>query len=704
MSYSASQNDGRILVVDDDPTVRLLVRASLEKSGFEVEEAADGLEALEKFVSCKPIAILLDVDMPKLDGYGACARIREDAAGAHIPILMVTGMEDIDSINKAYAVGATDFIPKPINWAMLGHRIRYVLRASLAFQDLRASEAKNDALVKAIPDTLFVVRRSGEIVDYLPGSNAGPLAEPRGDQQTIFDYLPAEVAKRWHKLVLEVAISKSSRECELVLEDGGSEHYYELQLVPYLHDLTLTIFREITDRKHAEKRIHSLAYYDTLTGLPNRQRFQQQLVRAIETARETGRKVAALYVDLDNFKRINDTLGHNFGDAVLKTIAKRLERCTRSDDTVSRAEPESQEPHLARLGGDEFVSILQNLRSEEQAVAVAERIRSELMRPVQHQGHEFVVTTSIGVSIYPDDGEDIDSLLKNADVAMYQAKEAGRNSVRFYSGTMSFRSLERLELETDLRRALERDEFDLHYQPKISVQTQQIVGMEALLRWTHPEHGPVSPSRFIPLAEECGLICGLGEWVLRRACHQAKLWADRFGSEFTIAVNLSSQQFVQTDVADVVLKALFEASLNPRLLQLEITETILMHDLEETVATVRKIKDAGISLAMDDFGTGYSSLSYIQRFPLDVLKIDRSFVKDLEFNKDNAVICNTIIAMAHNLGLRVIAEGVETQGQFDYLRDHGCDQIQGFLFSKPLPAEELEEKLLLQQKNAAQAE
>jgi diguanylate cyclase (GGDEF)-like protein len=706
MNYATEQNDGLILVVDDDPTLRLLVRASLEKSGFKVEEAADGLEALDKFVSCKPIAILMDVDMPNLDGYGACTRIREDAAGANIPILMVTGMEDNDSINLAYSVGATDFIPKPINWAMLGHRVRYVLRASLAFQDLRASEAKNDALVKAIPDTLFVVRRSGEIVDFLPGSNTGPLSEPRGDQQTIFDYLPADAAKRWHKLVLEVAISKTSRQCEIVLDESGSEHHYELQLVPYLHDLTLTIFREITDRKQAEKRIHSLAYYDTLTGLPNRQRFQQQLVRAIDSARDSGRKVAALYIDLDNFKRINDTLGHSFGDAVLKTIARRLERCTRFDDTVSRADANSaaDEPHLARLGGDEFVSILQNLRNEEQAVAVAERIRSELTRPVRHQGHEFVVTSSIGVSIYPDDGEDIDSLLKNADVAMYQAKEAGRNSVRFYSGTMSFRSLERLELETELRRALERDEFEVHYQPKICVETQRIVGVEALMRWTHPEHGSISPARFIPLAEECGLICGLGEWVLRRACRQAKIWADRFGGEFTMAVNLSSQQFVQTNVADVVLKALFEASLNPRLLQLEITETILMHDLEETVATVKRIKDAGISLAMDDFGTGYSSLSYIQRFPLDVLKIDRSFVKDLEFNNDNAVICNTIIAMAHNLGLQVIAEGVETEAQFEYLREHGCDQIQGFLFSKPLPAEQLEEKLLLQHKAAAQAE
>jgi len=703
MSHIAERADNLILVVDDDPTVRLLVRASLEKSGFRVEEAADGLEALDSFVRIKPAAILMDVDMPRMDGYSACTRIRQDPAGAHIPILMVTGMEDLDSINQAYAVGATDFISKPINWGMLGHRVRYVLRASLAFDDLRASEAKNDALVKAIPDTLFLVRRNGEIVDYLPGANAGPLAEPRGDQTTIFDYFDADHAQLWHSLILDVATSKAPRHCELSLESDGRSHHYELQIVPYVNDRTLTIFREITDRKLAEQRIHSLAYFDTLTGLPNRQRFQQQLVKAIENAEHRNLKVAALYVDLDNFKRINDTLGHSFGDAVLQTIAKRLERCVRSDDTVSRADPDASESNLARLGGDEFVSILQNLKSEEEAVAVAERMRAELLLPVEHQGHEFVVTSSIGVAIYPDDGQDIDSLLKNADVAMYQAKECGRNSVRFYSGTMSLRSLERLELESALRRALDADEFELHYQPKLCAKTSRPVGVEALMRWKHPEQGYISPDRFIPLAEECGLICSLGEWVLKRACRQAKLWANMFGDDFTMAVNLSSQQFVQSQVADVVLQALFDASLNPRLLQLEITETILMHDLEETVATVKRLKDSGITLAMDDFGTGYSSLSYLQRFPLDVLKIDRSFVSDLEFNSDNAVICKTIIAMAHNLGLAVIAEGVETEAQAEFLQELGCDQLQGFFYSKALPADKLEEYVGLLHAEASSA-
>jgi len=683
-----------ILVVDDDPTLRMLVRAALEKFGFRVAEAIDGMEALEKFISEKPAAILMDVEMPRLNGYVACSRIRQDMAGAQIPILMMTGRDNVESVDQAYAAGATDFIPKPINWAMLGHRVRYVLRAGCVSQELRTSEAKNDALINAMPDTFLVIRRDGRIADYRSGGMAGPLTEPRGDQQTIFEYLPEDAARQWHKLILEVSGTKESRQCDLALGGEKERYHYELQLVPYLGDLTLTIFRDITERKRAEQRVHRLAYYDTLTGLPNRQLFQQQLYSAIEEAEKKNLKVAALYVDLDNFKRINDTLGHSFGDVVLKTIASRLEHCIRHDDYVTRAGQGERCTHLARLGGDEFVSILQGLNDEDEAIAVAERIRTELARPVQHQGHEFVVTSSIGVSVYPEDGDDIDSLLKNADLAMYQAKEAGRNSIRFYSGTMSLRSLERLELESALRHALQGDEFELHYQPKVCMATQQITGVEALLRWEHPEHGKIAPDRFIPLAEECGLISELGEWVLQHACRQAKIWQDRFNGDLSVAVNVSSQQFLQSSVSDVVFKALFDASLIPRLLHLELTESILMHDLKGTIETLDRLKEAGVTLAMDDFGTGYSSLSYLQRFPLDALKIDRSFVSDLEHKKGNAAICSTIIAMAHNLGLKVIAEGVETRAQFDYLRDHDCDEVQGYLISKPMSADDLERKIL----------
>jgi diguanylate cyclase (GGDEF)-like protein len=698
------RRDDVILVVDDDPTLRVLVRATLEKSGFRVEEAEDGEEALRKFIKFQPTAILMDVEMPKLSGYEACKRIREDAIGAHVPILMVTGLEDLDSINRAYAAGATDFLSKPINWSLLGHRVRYVLRASRTYQDLRTSEAKNNALLNAIPDTLFIIRRDGRIMNYMAGGDAMMLPEPRGDQLTIGEYLPKSIAAEWMSMIRSVINDGYAQHGEFSLEQHGEfspehedhRHHFDLQLVPYLNDMTLAIVREITARKRAEDRVHQLAYFDTLTGLPNRQLFLQHLGAAIDHARARDGKMAALYVDLDNFKRINDTLGHNFGDAVLKTISNRIDACIRSEDHVARTDPDNKdtEPRLARLGGDEFVAILQNLESVDDAVTVAERIRAELNRPVEHLGHEFVVTSSIGVSMFPDDGDDGEDLLKNADVAMYQAKNAGRNSVRFYSGTMSLRSLERLELENSLRYALKREELELHYQPQIDLSTGEISGVEALLRWNHPERGNIPPSTFIPLAEECGLITPLGEWVLLEACRQSKVWREKYGRQPKIAINLSTQQFVHSDVASVVLQALADANLSPSALQLELTETILMNDVEETTKTLRKLKQAGVTIAMDDFGTGYSSLSYLKRLPLHTLKIDRSFVSDLERNCDDAAICSAIIAMAHSLDLRVVAEGVETLEQLKYLRSQRCDEIQGFFISKPRPAAEIEEKFL----------
>ena len=695
MEHELSNRDDLILIVDDDPTLRMIARATLEKAGFRVEEAENGEQALKQFIQHQPAVIMMDVEMPKLNGFDTCRRIRDDAVGAHVPILITTGLEDIESINRAYSAGATDFLSKPINWSLIPHRIRYVLRASRTYFELRNTEAKNNALLNAMPDTLFVIRRNGDIVNFLSGNEAATLPEPRGDQLNIRQYLPRDVASQWLESIGLVMRDKRAEQFEFSLDHDDEQHHYELQMVPYLNDLSLAIVREITGRKKTEEKVRRLAYYDTLTGLPNRQLFHQHLAGAIEQAQELGTMVAALYIDLDNFKRINDTLGHTFGDAVLKTIAARLDQCIRSEDYVTRADQENPETQLARLGGDEFVAILRDLESDQDAVAVADRIRAELAKPVEHLGQEFVVTSSIGVSIYPQDGDDIDTLLKNADVAMYQAKNAGRNSVRFYSGTMSLRSLERLELENDLRYAIQRNELELHYQPKMNLETDELVGLEALIRWKHPEKGFVSPSRFIPLAEECGLISSLGEWVLQKACRQLKAWQDRYQTSISVAVNVSSQQFFNTDMADTVLKELYESGLSPSSLQLELTETILMNDVNETVTTLMKLQKAGTAIAMDDFGTGYSSLSYLNRLPIDTLKIDRSFVMNLEQQQQNAAICSAIIAMAHALGLIVVAEGVETEPQKQFLREQQCDQIQGYLISKPLPAVEFEKAFLV---------
>ena len=600
----------------------------------------------------------------------------------------------MDSVNAAYKAGATDFIAKPINWNTFGHRVRHILRASADYQRLRASEAKNDALLHAMPDTFVVFTRSGEARTFVPGNLEHPLPMPAGTGNRASDFLPGPIAERLLSSIQGVLKSGESERLEFTLpQNESSQHaHYEARIFQYIEDQTLVLFTDITARKQAELRIHKLAYFDTLTGLPNREHFRRQLNRMIEIAQAQDSTFAILYVDLDDFKRINDTLGHTFGDGVLTAIAERLAGCLRSSKSDNRKESRSSSG-IARLGGDEFAAAIDNFEDEGVLSKIADRVRKHLRQPVRFSGHEFVVTPSIGISVYPNDGDNVEDLLKNADVAMYQAKGAGRNSVRFYSGTMTVQSLHRLELESELRRAVEEDGFELHYQPKIDLASGRLAGVEALLRWQR-EDGYVPPDQFIPLAEETGLIMPLGDWVLRTACRQAHDWQVRYDDAPRIAVNISSQQFFQSDLRKTVMQTLFETGTKPSLLQLELTESILMRDIRETIDTLEYLKDTGVTLAVDDFGTGYSSLSYLKRFPLDALKIDRSFVKDLTANNDDAAICAAIIAMAHQLSLVVIAEGVETADQVDFLHSQGCDQVQGFLFAKPMPAEQLEQEFL----------
>lgn len=683
----------RILIADDDPTMRKVMRAALEKDGYEVVDVENGALAAAAFADLLPALVLLDVEMPVLDGFSACRQIREQQQGRSVPIVMVTGREDVGAVNNAYDAGATDFLTKPINWPIFSHRVRYIMRAGSDYQKLRQSEAKNEALLSAMPDTFVILSAEGEIVDYLPGKLQNMLPHPGRDNISLKEFLPRRVAYVWQ--VSNNAVSRTGKlqRLDFALEGKGEETYsYEARFVPYIDNKTLVSVSEITERKKAEQQIHRLAYYDGLTGLPNRQYFLEHLARMIKEAQPVDGKIAIVYVDLDNFKRINDTLGHTFGDGVLQAIAKRLKGCIRN--TLSESTESHGPPGLARLGGDEFVAAIEGVEDEDVLASVAERIRKRLREPVAFLGHEFVVTPSIGIAMYPQDGEDVEDLLKHADVAMYQAKGAGRDSVRFYSGTMSVRSLARLNLETELRQAVANDDLELHYQPKFELSTGQLSGVEALLRWKNTDGDFIPPDQFITMAEETGLILPIGQWVLNTACQQAHSWQNRFGRDLCIAVNISSQQFYQSDLRKTIMKSLFEAAVNPNLLQLELTESILMRDVNDTIATLDYLKDIGVTIAIDDFGTGYSSLSYLKRFPLDLLKIDRSFVNELTERNDDAAICAAIIAMAHQLGLLVIAEGVETNGQVEFLRSQGCDQVQGYLFGKPVPAEEFEARFL----------
>lgn len=576
MARTGLQKPPLIQVVDDDLAMRMLMRAALVKAGFEVAEAKNGMEAIAIFEQLRPDAMLLDVMMPEMDGYETCSAIRRLPGGDHTPVLMVTGLDDIESIHKAFEVKATDFITKPINWAILIYRVRYMLRANEAFQQVKKNQ----------------------------------------DQ------------------------------------------------------------------------IRHLAYYDHLTGLANRPLFIDSLEKTLASATRHNRKMAILFLDIDRFKRINDTLGHHIGDLLLKKIAERINRCIRETDTATRLGQDESTNCISRLGGDEFTILLSEIAHPEDAAKVAQRILDVIPQPMNLEGQEVFVTTSIGISVFPIDGKNTENLMKNADTAMYHAKEKGRNNFQFYKESLNTSASEKLELENDIRRALKRDEFMLYYQPQLDARSRRIIGVESLIRWQHPTRGFVSPGDFLPIAEESGLIIPLTEWVLSTACSQNKNWQVEGLKPIRVSVNLSGHHFNQLKITEMVERVLQYSQLEPKYLEVEITEGTLIENKDEVKSTLQLLKDLGLTIAIDDFGTGYSSLAYLKTFPIDTLKIDQSFVRDISSDPNDAAITKAIVAMAHSLDLNVIAEGVETNDQLDFLRELGCSNVQGFLFSRPLPADE----------------
>jgi diguanylate cyclase (GGDEF)-like protein/PAS domain S-box-containing protein len=480
------------------------------------------------------------------------------------------------------------------------------------------------------------------------------------------------------------------------LDDHGEERWFCASGQPMFDDSGR--FRgyrgtgsDITARKITEQRVHHVAQHDVLTGLPNRSLLQDRLGQAVAYATRSGHPVWVMLIDLDRFKYVNDSMGHKAGDVLLMTVAARLRSSLRDTDTV------------ARLSGDEFVVILSQHEDQPLSGDIVQRVMDSVAQPVMLGPKEFFVTCSIGVAAYPSDGTPAESLIEHADIAMYRAKKLGRNNFQFYTPAMNEESLERVRIESALRNALERNEFVLHYQPQVDLKTGQIVGMEALIRWKHPELGMVPPGRFISVAEDTGLIVPIGAWVMRTACAQNKAWQDAGLGHLRVAVNLSARQFSATELLPGIEQVLRDTGLEPSCLELELTESLFMSDVTPAVDLLHRMKSLGVKLSIDDFGTGYSSFSYLSRFPIDVLKIDRSFVNDITHDANDAAIVASIIALAHNLRLSVIAEGVETAEQLDYLRHQGCDEMQGYYFSRPLPAQEFEQ-LLRQRRGLAAVE
>jgi diguanylate cyclase (GGDEF)-like protein/PAS domain S-box-containing protein len=466
-----------------------------------------------------------------------------------------------------------------------------------------------------------------------------------------------------------------------ILRLDGSAGEVEVAASAFTHQgkpSVQVVLRDITERNKARERLNYLAQYDSLTGLPNRTLFRDRLEQGLSHAQRSPRPAALLFIDVDRFKEVNDTLGHAIGDKLLQQVAERLKACVRSGDTVGR------------FGGDEFGVILMDLAKPGDAGLVAQKINDSLAQPFDIDGHQIFVSASIGITLYPADAADAGTLSMNADAAMYRAKEKGRNNHQFFTPEMNERAMQRMEMEASMRRALQQSEFALHYQPKVDLASGEICGIEALLRWSHPQKGPVSPAEFVPILEDTGLIIPVGEWVMREACRQIGAWQKAGLMAPPVAVNLSARQFQDKGLEDKIRAIIAESGIDPTLLQLEITESLLMNDPKAAERILLALKDAGVKLSIDDFGTGYSSLAYLRRFPLDVLKIDRAFIKDIVGNPDDAAITLAVISLAHSLMLKVVAEGVETEAQVNLLTQHGCDEFQGYFFSKAVPASELE--------------
>jgi diguanylate cyclase (GGDEF)-like protein/PAS domain S-box-containing protein len=679
----------RIILVEDveadaELATRELKRAGMRFTGRRVDTEEDFRRELAGF---RPHVILSDFSMPRFDGMEALAIARQ--TDSNIPFIFVSGTIGEEYAIRALKNGAIDYVlktnlirlPPAVERAVRDAEVRAAARKTEEAR--RKIERRFQALIENSADPIVLVDADGAVLYRSPASARvlGYSDEERVGRSVLELVHPEDTP------ALAAALGESLRgparpvvfQCRARHKSGGWK-VFDGSLNNLSGDEAIGAVvinsRDITERREAEQRLAYLAQFDPLTGLPNRDLFQDRLEQTLAQAGRNQWLVGVVQVNLDRFKIVNDTLGHGAGDKLLVMAAERLGEAVRSGDT------------LARFSADEFAVALSNLARADDASVVAHKVLDALGRPFEIDGQEVYVSASLGVAVYPDDGASGDVLIKNADAAMHRVKEHGRNGFQFYLPEMNERAAQRLQLETALRGALERDEFMLHYQAKVDLASGAISGFEALLRWQQPDRRLMSPARFIPVLEDTGLIVPVGEWVMSTACKQIKTWQRQGMGSRPVSVNLSARQFLQPGLDAAVARMIEETGIDPRLLDLELTESLLMRDAEEAVRVLKNLKSYGVRIAVDDFGTGYSSLAYLKRFPLDALKVDRAFVRDVNTDPDDAAITIAIINLAHSLKLKVIAEGVETSAQLEFLREHGCDEIQGYLFSHPLAAED----------------
>ena len=694
-----------VLLVDDDEVNLLLTALALRERGFRITEASSGDMALQLLGEMTPDIIVLDAMMPGgLDGFDTCSMLRRLPGFESVPVLMLTGLDDDASISRAYRAGASDFFVKATQWSLLAGRLQYLLRASRTRIELEHSKSKLARAQDLARMGSFDWRRSG----------GGLLLSPEalrvfgfGPQEPVGLRLLLRMVPQDDRRVLLRQLHDALRHSSVVTTDvplvllDGRQRIIHAEAEPEFNEHGQAagysgIVQDVTDRRQAEDKIRQLANFDALTGLPNRRQLIWRAERALEQARRLQHQFAILLIDLDRFKFYNDTLGHGAGDELLVEVGRRLRACVRHSDQFMEGALESvgSRSHRAleavgRLGGDEFVALLPEVLEDRDAERVAQRVLEALREPIFVSGQECFVTASVGAAIFPRDGSTVVDLLRNADVAMYSVKAQGKNSAAIYSPQLAGQGREKLELETALHWAIERDELVMHYQPKIDVRAAKMVGAEALMRW---DRGGtlVLPADFIPLAEETGLIVPLSEWALREAARQARLWQDSFGFADSIAVNLPSRLFERSDLVEHIHQCVTQYGVPHRVIHLEITESNLMKELQNVIPALHRLNEIGVEISIDDFGTGYSSLAYLTTLPISELKIDRSFIRDLGITPQSSAVVTAIIALARSLGLRVVAEGVETLRQMEVLHRLGCSVMQGFLFSRAAPADELQ--------------
>lgn len=616
------------------------------------------------------------------------ARIRDQ--GVEAPAVIVAGVDSDDAGAAFVREGAQDYLVRGhMDADLVTRTIRHLAECKFLASAIALSEERYKRLLDSVTDyTYSVIIENGSTVSSRHGPGCAAVTGYSTDEYDADPFL-------WYRMVHDAdraaVLQMASQVIEgrtppplehRIIHRDGSIRWIRNTTIPQFDRQGRVIaydglVSDITDRKQADQKLRHASYYDSLTDLPNRELLRDRLQQALVRARRHGRMLAIMVLDLDRFKSINETLGHTMGDLLLRAVSERLVSCVRDDDTV------------ARPGGDEFIILFADMAEARDASLIARKIQEALLKSFSLGGQEYFVTTSIGISLFPAHGADEDTLIKNADVAMYRAKAEGRNNFQFYVQAMHADAHKKLFLEHNLRKALDREEFTLHFQPLVDLVSGRTTGAEALVRWQHPELGLLSPLEFIPMAEETGLIIPLGEWILQKACTQAQQWRDSGFYPLRMSVNISMRQFMQNAVTDTVVKAIDSSKLDPALLDLELTESMVMNNAETAIASLRELKSIGVHLSLDDFGTGYSSLSRLKDLPLSTLKLDQSFVSAVTRDKSNAAISRAIIGLSHNLDLRVTAEGVETTDQLEFLRGLGCDEVQGYLFSRPLPAADM---------------